>query len=135
MFLRFGEGPDPLRHTLQPRAVTRRQAREWAIERGPLDEQRAAGCAVAELLGVLAQRRFASGPHRFHNRRGDCKRLRRYRGSTTRYELGDRAAWQQARTHDLLAIGRRLPARGRRARSPRTAANRPPPPAHPPPPP
>ncbi len=111
MFLRFGEGPDPLRHTLQPRAVTRRQASECAIERGPLDEQGAAGCDVAEPLRVLAQRGFASGPRRFHNRRGDCKRLRRNRGGTTRYELGDRAAGQQTRAHPFRAIGRRLTAR------------------------
>ena len=88
--LRLGERTYPLCHSLETRAVVRRQSGERPIELGAVEEQRVARRHVAEPLRVFAQRRVAARSYRFHNRRGDGECLRRNPGGTTPHQLGDR---------------------------------------------
>ena len=109
-FLGLGEQTDPLRDALQARAVARRQARECAIESGPVQEQRAppARRDLGESLSVLPQRGFTAGSHRFHDRRGNSEGLGGHGGSATTHQFGDGATTQHAGV--FLAIGRLLTA-------------------------
>ena len=105
----LGEHPNPLGDTLQANAIVRRQSRERAIERGPIQEQRSSGGHVGETFGVLAQRGFAPYPYRFYDWRGDSEGLGGHGASATAHQLGDRATAQQAGV--FPTIGRRLTAR------------------------
>ncbi len=123
----LGKSPNPFSDALEAAAITRGQITERAIEYGPLEEQGTACCDLTETFGILTERCFAPQPHGLHNGCRDRERFRRQRRRATSCELGDRATRQQARAHDLPAIGRRVSARWRRASSARTSANVPPP--------
>jgi hypothetical protein len=106
--LRLRKHPDALSDALETLALSRGQTREGSSEDRSFQKQWLAYAHVAETLGILPQRCFATRPHRFHDWRGNRGRLRGNPGGAMGHEIGNRTAAQHASV--FLAIGRRLTA-------------------------